>query len=127
MMYGIALPGPAGEGGLDCTRPLTRANAVSALLDCAQACTTFADARLHEDDIADLLGAVRTVLDCADTCADTVRALTRRGGSDGGLLAALLGTCAAACRIAAVRTRADKRCAGSCRTAVRACEELLHS
>ena len=131
MMCVSALAG--GEGGLEWVRRqagpaaepqpvrLSRGAAVDALLGCAEACTRFADVRLHSVDAVEGLGAVRVVLDCADTCADTVRALIRPGG-DTTLLAALLSTCATACRTAAAR--ADQRCADACRAAVRACLSL---
>jgi hypothetical protein len=107
---------PTGPGDV---RP---SDAIAALLNCAEACTGSADEYLRRPDPTLHLTSARTVLDCADTCAATVRALTRPGGFDDGLMAALLRACRAGC-LAAASTAQSCRVAAS--IAAEACQRLL--
>ena len=58
------------------------ARVVDAAAECAQACTSCADACLSEEMVADLRKCIRTNLDCADICETTARVLSRHTGYD---------------------------------------------
>jgi hypothetical protein len=106
--------------------------AIEALVDCAQTCTTCADACLAEDGVGDLRGCIRTDLDCADICATTARVLARRGERDDATVEALVRACETACRSCAAECEqhADHHehcriCAEACRRCADACAALL--
>ena len=96
--------------------------------DCAQICTSCADACLAEDMVAQLRQCVRLDLDCADVCAATGRLASRRTGSNEALLKMMLETCAEACRACGIECdrHADlhqhcRICAEACRRCEQAC------
>ena len=76
------------------------AEAIDALLTCAQACTACADACLAEDDVAAMVKCIRTNLDCADICETTMRVLSRQTEYDANITRAQREACAQACRSA---------------------------
>ena len=96
--------------------------------DCAQICTSCADACLAEDMVAQLRQCIRLDLDCADVCAATGRLASRRTGSNEALLKMMLETCAEACRTCGIECdrHADQHqhcriCAEACRRCEQAC------
>lgn len=110
-----------------------RAEAIKALLDCAQACTACADACLNVPEVAELATCVARCLDCADLCGATWRIASRQTGSEARLLRAGLEACVAACQLCAAECADHAQhhepcrvCAEACRRAERACGELLH-
>jgi hypothetical protein len=103
---------------------------IEACYDCAQTCSSCADACLGEETVKDLAQCVRTCLDCADVCYTTGVLATRRTGSNEQLIASMLDTCEAACRICAqeCERHADKHehcriCGEACRRCERSCQE----
>lgn len=108
------------------------ARAVDAAAECAQVCTSCADACLSEEMVADLRKCIRTNLDCADICATTVRVLSRHTGYDATITRAQLEACIAACRSCGDECEQHAEmhehcrvCAESCRACEAACSELL--
>ncbi|MDX6742344.1 four-helix bundle copper-binding protein [Actinocorallia sp. A-T 12471] len=108
------------------------ADAVSVLIDCAQACTACADACLSEPDVALLGKCIRTNLDCADICATTAKVLSRHTGYDANMSVAQLRSCAVACKTCAdeCAVHADRHahcrvCAEACRTCAATCENIM--
>lgn len=108
------------------------ARAVDVALECAQACTSCADACLNEDMVADLRRCIRTDLDCADICETTARVLSRQGGYDATIIRAQLEACIAACRSCGDECEQHagmhehcRVCAEACRACETACQELL--
>lgn len=108
------------------------AEAIDALLACAQTCTACADACLAEDSVADLRDCIRTDLDCADICAATASVLSRRTGSNIEVVKDLLTTCLKACIACAedCESHAEHHehcriCAEACRRCEKACDDLL--
>jgi hypothetical protein len=105
---------------------------LDALTECAETCTSCADACLGEDMVADLTACIGTNLDCADICAAAARVLVRRAGFDATIAGTLLRACIAACRACgdecarhASMHEHCRICAESCRACLRACEDLL--
>lgn len=101
---------------------------------CAQDCTSCADACLGEEMVADLVQCVRLNLDCADICTATGAVATRRTGSNEEVLASMLQTCAAACRVCAEECQAHadehehcKICAAACERCEQACQQALRT
>ncbi|WP_285730311.1 four-helix bundle copper-binding protein [Nocardiopsis sp. ATB16-24] len=99
---------------------------------CAQACTLCADACLGEPEVADLVGCVRSNLNCAQLCEATQRVLSHRTEGDEDLVRALLKACAEACRMCGeeCERHAERHehcwvCAEACRRCESACRELL--
>ncbi|WP_030439639.1 four-helix bundle copper-binding protein [Actinoplanes subtropicus] len=105
---------------------------IDALAECAQTCTSCADACLGEDMVAELITCVATNLDCADICAAAARVLSRRVGFDPTITDNVLQACIAACRACgdecsrhASMHEHCRICAESCRACLLACEDLL--
>jgi Domain of Unknown Function (DUF326) len=105
---------------------------IDALTECAETCTSCADACLGEDMVAGLIQCISTNLDCADICGAAARVLSRRIGFDASITGNLLRTCIAACRACADECSRHasmhehcRICAESCRACLRACEDLL--
>lgn len=105
---------------------------IDAVNDCAQACTSCADACLSEKSVADLTTCVRTNLDCADVCAATARVLSRHTGYDATIGKAMLAACVTVCRACgdecaghAVMHDHCRVCADACRACEQACRDLL--
>ena len=108
------------------------AEAIDAALACAQICTACADACLAENSVADLRNCIRTDLDCADICATTAAVVSRRTGSNLGVVKELLTACRIACATCADECDNHvsmhehcKICAEVCRQCEKACAELL--
>jgi hypothetical protein len=100
--------------------------------DCAASCTSCADACLAEDDLPELVRAVRLNLDCADACDATGRIVTRQTTPDVGLIRAVVEACAVACRACAAECELHaahhehcRICAEVCRTCAQACDDLV--
>ena len=101
--------------------------------DCAQACTSCADACLAEDMVADLRQCIRLNLDCADICATTGRVVSRQTAYDADVTGAMLRACIEACRSCADECEIHaahgmehcRVCAAECRSCEQACQELL--
>jgi hypothetical protein len=105
---------------------------IDALIDCAGACTTCADACLNETDVAGLISCIRTNLNCADICAATARVLSRHSGPDPTISRAQLAACVTACAACAAECGRHagmhehcRICAEACRRCERACRDLL--
>lgn len=101
------------------------AQAIDALVGCAQTCTACADACLSEgpDALAGLTRCIRDNLDCADICDTTARVLSRHTGYDANLTRAqvqgavqALKTCGDSCA-----EHADGH--GHCRVCEQACRD----
>lgn len=58
------------------------AKVIDAAFECAQICTSCADACLSEDMVAELRYCIRQNLDCADVCGTTARLLSRQTESE---------------------------------------------
>ncbi|WP_027345567.1 four-helix bundle copper-binding protein [Hamadaea tsunoensis] len=106
-----------------------------ALLDeCAQICTTCADACLYEEETDRLATCIRLDLDCADICATAVRMLCRAPAKDLSYVAAMLDLVRLACRRSAEECaqHADKYehckvCAEAAIACERACGAFIES
>lgn len=123
------------------THPHVRGSTNDALIrcieecyDCAQTCTTCADACLGEDAVAELVQCIRLNMDCADVCIATGAVATRRSGSNEGVIRAMLDACAIACRDCAdeCARHAESHehcriCADACRSCEDACRAALNS
>lgn len=108
------------------------AAAIAEIHICAQACTACADACLAEKNVADLIGCIRSDLDCADICRTTGAVLSRLTQPDTELVRSLLQTCAVACGACAeeCEKHADmhqhcKLCGAACRSCEKECVNLL--
>jgi len=115
-----------------CNRALIAA--IDAAYDCAQTCTSCADACLAEQMVHDLRQCIRLNMDCADVCAATASISNRRTGSNEEVIRRMLDTCITACRLCgeecarhASHHEHCRVCAESCRTCERACQEALRS
>ena len=102
--------------------------------DCAQICTSCADACLGEDMVQQLAQCIRLNLDCADVCNATGSVATRRTGSNEAIIRQMLETCAESCRLCAeeCERHADKHehcrvCAETCRDCEQACRAAVTS
>lgn len=107
---------------------------IESALECAQTCTTCADACLAEEMVSDLRHCIRTDLDCADVCATTARLLSRQTSPAWDLLRAQVGACYRACGECAdeCEKHADMHehcriCAEACRRCEQACDRMLHA
>ena len=105
---------------------------IEAAFECAQVCSSCADACLSEDMVADLRYCIRTNLDCADVCTTTGRVLVRQTEPDWGLIRAQLQACHVACKTCGDECEKHasmhehcKVCVRSCRRCEGACEALL--
>jgi hypothetical protein len=108
------------------------ASLVEAAFDCAQTCTSCADACLAEDMVKDLRYCIRQDLDCADVCDATARILSRRTEPDWTLIRAQVEACQVACKTCGdeCEKHADMHehcriCAESCRRCEEACKQVL--
>ncbi len=121
------------------THPDVEGNVNDALLkfidagyECAQTCTSCADACLAEEMVAELRQCIRLNLDCADVCVATATVANRRTGSNETVIRQMLEACAGACRLCAVECErhASKHehcriCAEACRRCSEACQSAL--
>jgi hypothetical protein len=106
--------------------------AIEATLDCAQACTSCADACIAEQAVAELRQCIRLNLDCADLCAASAAIASRRTGSNEVVIRQTLQACAMACRLCgeecarhAVQHEHCRVCADACRACEQACDEAV--
>lgn len=102
--------------------------------DCAQACSSCADASLAEDDIKMLVRCIRLSLDCADMCAATGAIATRHLVSESAMLREILAACGLTCRrceeecLKHASHHAHCRvCAEVCASCSKACEAAIAS
>ena len=108
--------------------------AIEAAYDCAQTCTSCADACLAEDMVAELRQCIRLNLDCADVCGATATLGTRRTGSNEEVIRKMLDACVTACRLCGEECRRHagmhehcRVCAEACRRCETACQSALRS
>ena len=104
--------------------------AIEAMLDCAQVCTSCADACLAEPSVTELRQCIRLNLDCADACFATARIATRRAGGNVEVIAPMLQACIEACRRCGEECAMHgehmehcRICADACRRCEAACRE----
>lgn len=107
---------------------------IEACFDCEQSCIACADACLGEEMVEQLTRCIRLNLDCADVCRAAGSLATRRTGSNGTTLRAVLEACGLACRACgdecdrhAQRHRHCAVCAQACRECGRLCQEAAQS
>jgi len=100
--------------------------------DCAQSCTSCAEACVAEKDPAMLLYCIRLDLDCADLCAATGRIVSRMTKPNRALTEAALEACIVACGACADECREHAEmhahcriCAEACDACAEACQSLL--
>ena len=74
-------------------------DAIDAAYECAQSCTSCADACLAEEMVAQLRQCIRLNLDCADVCAVMATVDNRRTGSNEEVSRKMLDVCITACRL----------------------------
>lgn len=108
------------------------ADAIEALIACANTCTQCADACLSEQDVASMVKCIRLNLDCADVCMATSRVISRQTEYDANVSRPLLEACIAACKSCGDECSSHaehmahcKVCADSCRRCEDACRALL--
>jgi len=123
------------------THPHVRGNINDALIrcieecyDCAQICTSCADACLGEDMVKQLTQCIRLDLDCADVCVATGTVASRRTGSNEEVIRQMLTACETACRLCGEECEKHAKmhehcriCAEACRRCQQACAEALRS
>ena len=112
----------------------TLQNGIVAAYECAQICTSCADACLMEESVAELAQCIRLDLDCAETCVLTGSLLSRIGTAEDALRQLQLRACLLACLAceAECARHAETHehcriCAQACRTCREACERLLEA
>lgn len=100
--------------------------------DCAQTCTSCADACLGEEMVQDLTQCIRMNLDCADICVATGAMASRRTGRNVDVLSAAIQACAEACRVCGDECQQHAEahehcriCADACRSCEQACRDAL--
>jgi hypothetical protein len=103
--------------------------AIDAITNCAQTCTSCADACLDEYNLR--RDCVAACLTCADVCDVAGRLLSRSARWDRTVVASVVEACAKACSACAqhCEEHADTAkhcgvCAEACRRAERACQQL---
>lgn len=108
------------------------ARCIDACFDCAQTCTSCADACLGEAGVGELVRCIRLNLDCADVCEAAGRLASRQTDTEPELLRRQLEACAAACRLCgeecarhAGHMEHCRVCAEACRKCEEACNALL--
>ena len=101
------------------------ARAIEACVDCAQTCTSCADACLGEEHVAALISCIRTNLDCADICETTARFLSRQTAIDWQLAISMLDTCIHACEICAEECEVHADMHEHCRICAEACIQCM--
>jgi hypothetical protein len=112
----------------------TLQTAIVAAYECAQICTSCADACLSEPAPEELRSCIRLDLDCAEICLVTGTLLSRIGTATADLKQAQLRLCLMACRLCeeecmhhAKRHEHCRICAQACRSCREACERLLEA
>ena len=104
---------------------------IEACFDCAQTCTSCADASLAEEMVEHMRRCVTMCLNCSDVCATTGRIVTRQTEPEPAMVRAALGACAEACRVCAEEcehhaTEMDMEHCRVCAEACRRCEEACN-
>ena len=110
------------------------ADLIEAAVECAQTCTSCADACLSEESVAQMRKCIRLDLDCADVCDTTSRVLTRQTEYDAPLSKAQVEACRQACATCAEECEQHAEhhehcriCAEACRRCEQACERFLQA
>lgn len=110
--------------------------AIEEMLNCAQVCTSCADACLAEEKVMELRQCIRLNLDCADACFATARIATRRAGGNVEVIAPMLQACIEACHRCGAECAHHgehmnmehcRICADACQRCEAACLEALSS
>jgi hypothetical protein len=108
------------------------AAAIDACFECAQICTSCADACLAEDDVADMRRCITSDLNCSDLCMALGRVLSRQTAYDDLITQRALEACIRACTACADECEKHARhhehcgiCAETCRACAAACTKLL--
>lgn len=108
--------------------------AIETAMDCAQICTSCADACLGETNVAQLTQCIRLNLDCADICSATAHVATRRTGSNEAVIVSQLEACVLACRLCAEECERHAEhhehcriCADTCTRCERICRKAIES
>jgi hypothetical protein len=103
-------------------------------LNCAQSCTSCADACIADPDVAHLGRAAGAALNCADMTTAAVRVLSRPTAYDRAVTEAVLRAVIETCREGyeelrkhAAESEACMICAEACRRCGQACRRLLAS
>ena len=123
------------------THPHVKGNTNDALIrcieecfDCAQICTSCADACLGEQTVAQLTQCIRLNMDCADICLAAGTVATRRTGSNEDVIRHMLDVCMVACRLCGEECERHAKmhehcrvCAEACRRCEQACQQALAS
>jgi hypothetical protein len=111
------------------THPEVRGNTNDVLIrcieecyDCAQICTSCADACIAEDMVAQLRQCIRLNLDCTDICLATGALASRRTGSNELMLRMALELCAQACRLCGEECQRHANHHEHCRICAEACQ-----
>jgi hypothetical protein len=97
--------------------------AIQACYDCAQACTSCADAGLAEDMVQELRQCIRLNLDCADTCAVTATLAARRTGTSEQVIREMLETSITACGLCGEESAGHAQQHEHCRICAEACRQ----
>ena len=110
------------------------AEAIEALIECANTCTQCADACLSEEDVRQMVKCIRLDLDCADICTATSRVISRQTEYDANVTRPVLEACIQVCKSCGDECEKHghhmahcKECAESCRRCEAACRALLES
>jgi len=123
------------------THPHVRGSTNDALIhcieecfDCAQICTSCADACLGEPMVQQLTQCIRLNMDCADVCNATGMVATRRTGSNEEVIRLMLEACMTACRLCGEECQRHasmhehcRICADACRRCEQACQQAMGS
>ena len=83
-------------------------DAIDSAYECAQTCTSCADACLAEEMVAQLRQCIRLNLDCADVCAAMATVGSRRTGSNEDVIRTMLTACVTASGSAAMNARGTR-------------------
>jgi uncharacterized protein DUF326 len=109
-------------------------DAIDALYECAQACTSCADACLAEEMVTQLRQCIRFNLDCADVCATAATLANRRTASNEDVIRKLLDACVTACQLCGDECQRHasnhehcRLCAESCHRCAKACLNALRT
>jgi hypothetical protein len=95
--------------------------AIEECYDCAQICTSCADACLGEETVSQLTQCIRLNLDCADLCATTGTIASRRTGSNELIIKRVIEACAEACHLCGVECEKHAGRHEHCRVCAEAC------
>lgn len=98
------------------------AEALHAMVTCAQICTSCADACLAETGhVEELRACIRANLDCADICAATARVLMRQTETPAEVAHAQLHACILACQVCGDECERHAEMHDHCRICTEAC------